>query len=307
VRIREDGESRVGGLITHLTPPPRPELSPPVQPFLALETCNGWRGPANPADLKGQNDSAVCGGDAMARRAGLAAAVAAILLAGTGCVCCGNKGYGLARDVGPDCDLPTCQRDQVYVFAVGGMNPLLWADLDELRERLNRKGFAKVATGQTVAYWWVAGEMRRVREDNPNAVFVLLGGEGGTATAVRLAEKAAEDGLPVGAVVLIDPEGKARPPKGGLRTLTLASPDAGEITSLLTELAAATPPRVTEEATGWHYKYAPDPRPTLDPSLAPEWAYMFDRPGGSTRPIGELERVIVTKPAPDPATTASRR
>jgi hypothetical protein len=124
---------------------------------------------------------------------------------------------------------------------------------------------------------------------------------------VRLADRALEDGLPVGAVVLIDPEAKARPPKSGVRTLTLASPDAGEISNLLNEIAATTPPRVIEDATEWHYKHAPAPRPTLDPARAPEWAYLFDRPGGNTRPLNELDRVLPTQPAITPDTTAARR
>ena len=43
-----------------------------------------------------------------------------------------------------------------------------------------------------------------------------------------------------------------------------------------------------------------------DPARAPEWVYLFDQPGGNTRPIGESERVIVSQPA-TPNASAVRR
>ena len=61
--------------------------------------------------------------------------------------------------------------------------------LDTLRGELARQGFAKIATGQAVHAGWMTREMRRVREEKPEAVFVLLGSEGGAGTAVKLAEQ----------------------------------------------------------------------------------------------------------------------
>src|SRR5262245_32787883 len=107
----------------------------------------------------------------------LLAGVLASVVAGSGCVSCGSNGYGLAHDAGPTCDLPECQRNQVYLFAVGGMNPAAALALDNLRLKLNEQGFAKVATGQTVNTGWMAGEMRRIHAENPEAVFVILGAE----------------------------------------------------------------------------------------------------------------------------------
>ena len=138
----------------------------------------------------------------------LVAGVVAILLVGSGCVSCGNKGFAAAREVGPECELPACQRNQVYVFAVSGMNPAGIVALDTLREELNRQGFAKVGTGQPVHAWWMAREMRRIRAQEPEAVFVLLGSESGAAVAAKLAERAAADGLPVAAVVYLDADAR---------------------------------------------------------------------------------------------------
>src|SRR5437867_2460531 len=121
----------------------------------------------------------------MSGRRGLIAGVVAILLAGSGCMTCGSKGYGLAREAGPDCDVPTCQRSQVYVFVIGDMNPVHMLALESFREQLNRQGYAKVATGQTVHASWMAAEMRRIWNAEPDAVFVVIGAEGAAATAAR--------------------------------------------------------------------------------------------------------------------------
>ena len=84
---------------------------------------------------------------------------AVVLLAGPGCVCCGDKGYAIANETGAQCEVPVCQRNQVYVFAVGGMNPAAVMALDSFREDLNRQGFAKVGTGQSIHAWWMARQM----------------------------------------------------------------------------------------------------------------------------------------------------
>src|SRR5690242_441925 len=119
----------------------------------------------------------------------LIAGLVASVVAGAVCVSCGDKGYGLAHDAGPTCELSECQRNQVYLFAVGGMNPAAVLALDDLRLKLNEKGFAKVATAQTIQTGWMAAEMRRVHADNPDAVFVLLGAESGGTSTAKLAEK----------------------------------------------------------------------------------------------------------------------
>ena len=139
----------------------------------------------------------------MTRQRWVFAGIAAILLAGSGCVSCGHRGYQLARVAGTSCELPACQRNQVHVFAMSGLNPISVMALDGLAEELHRQGFAKVATGQTIHAGWMAREMRRIRNDESDAVFVVVGFES-RAAAVRLAEKAAAEGLPVSGVVVID-------------------------------------------------------------------------------------------------------
>lgn len=236
----------------------------------------------------------------MSGRLRLFAGVVVILLVGPGCVCCGNRSYGTAHEVGPECDVPTCQRNQVYVFAVCGMNPVSAAALEGFRKELAHQGYAKVATGQAVHAGWMGGEMRRIRDAEANAVFVLLGAEGGGSAAARLAEKAIADGLPVAAVVLT-----AREPKilqtlpGGLRAVTVTG-TGGEslaaVTALLNEVALATAPQVTVHDAGWNYPHAPEPRPMLE-ARHEEWAFLFApgaRPAGINPQDGTLVPAAAT-------------
>jgi hypothetical protein len=268
----------------------------------------------------------------MTTRCGLLMVVAATLLAGTGCICCGNRGYGSARDVGPDCDIPGCQRNQVYVFAVGGLNPAGMLALDALRVELNKQGFSKVATGQSIYTRWMMDEMQRVRVDEPEAVFVIVGSEAGGPAAVQLAEKARTARMPVTALVLIDSEGRT-PAPADIRTLTVGGygtatgsgvssvlvPDvsryslAGDprtgsaVAGFLKEVALGTEGPVYEEVIGWSYPFAPLPRPTVDPGQNPEWAFLFDQTGGATTAIGAGVPMYVPQPPTPTTTTTARR
>jgi hypothetical protein len=266
----------------------------------------------------------------------LVAGVVAILLAAPGCVCCGNKSYAVAHEMGAECEVPTCQRNQVYVFAVSGMNPAGVVALDSLREELNRQGFAKVGTGQTIHAWWMAREMRRIRSHEPDAVFVIVGSEAGGPAAVGLAEKAKADGLPVAAVVLLDADGQTPPPapSPGTRAIAIgaaavppafgvesvAVPGVGRfdlptdantvatLTALLNDVAQAGVPPTVEHVLGWWYPGAPPARPVVDPGHDPQWAFLFDDAGAVPSPLGERGPVITATPAaPAPTYTSAQR
>jgi hypothetical protein len=263
----------------------------------------------------------------------LVAGVVAILLAGSGCVSCGNKSFALAREVGPECEQPTCQRNHVYVFAICGMNPAGIVALDKLREELNRQGFAKVGTGQAVHAWWMAREMRRIRAQEPDAVFVLLGSESGAPVAAKLAERAAADGLPVAAVVYLDADGAvAIPPVAfGVRTLAVGGFSPGRpfgvesvevaagtfdlpsdtrtvavVAQVLNEIAQTTTAPLVEHVTAWWYRDAPPARPVVDPGRDPQWAFLFDQPGDVPLAIGQGSPVIVAKPTQPTYTSVAR-
>lgn len=269
----------------------------------------------------------------MTRQRGLFAVVALVLLGGTGCISCGHRGYHLARQAGTSCELPACQRNQVHVFAMSGLNPISVMALDALAEELNRQGFAKVATGQTIHAWWMAREMRRIREQEPDAVFVIVGFESAGPVAVRLAEKVAADGLPVGGVVVIDSEGRTAAPIAGIRALAIGNvqgmpasetvesivvsdaasyglaTDTRTVTAvgrLLTDLAGTVPVPVVAEVTQWEYPYAPPMRPPGEPARDPDWLYMSDPQRIASRPTTPTPVPSAVQPASAPVRSAIR-
>jgi hypothetical protein len=251
----------------------------------------------------------------------LLANVAAIVLASSGCMTCCHDGYHLAREVGPECELPTCQRNDVYVFAISSLNPISIVALDGLREQLNRQGFAKVATGQTIHTGWMAREMRRIRDTEPDAIFVIVGFESGRPAAVALADKVAAQGIPVSGVIVIGTEGTAPPSRQGLRVLALGKVEematanaepvpVGNVASyglatdartveavgnLLKEIASTAPISVVAEVAEWSYPHAPPMREVGDPARDPEWSFLFDQYAAATQPPA-------TPPPPAPPT-----
>jgi hypothetical protein len=232
---------------------------------------------------------------------------------------CGHSGYHHAREAGPECELPVCQRNGVYVFAMSSLNPVSVVALDGLREQLSRQGFAKVATGQTIHAGWMNREMRRIRDAEPEAQFIVIGLESAGPIAVRLAERAASDGLAVGGVVVIDSTGKTPPQSASVRVLAVGgreemvdavvpnvathglAADARTVEAvgdLLNEVAGLVPILPTIEVAEWSYPHAPPMREPGDPALSPEWSFLFDQYASAT-----VRPPVVVPPAPQPATT----
>ena len=224
---------------------------------------------------------------------------------------CGHNGHHLARQAAPECDLPACQRNEVYVFAISSLNPVSIVALDGLRDELNRQGFAKVATGQTIHTGWMAREMRRIRDAEPEAVFVVVGFESAGSSAVALAEKVAAEGLTVGGVVVIDSAGNFPASANGLRVVAVGNVAAAKasgafeavpvenvasfglttnektleaVGQLLNDVGATVPIPIVEEAAEWEYPHAPPMRAFGDPTSAPEWSFLFDQQVRATKP-----------------------
>jgi hypothetical protein len=261
----------------------------------------------------------------MTGRNWLLSGIAATIFSAAGCIIPGYDGARLSQQAGPGCDIPLTQRNQVYVFVVGGDNPLESASVDQFREGLNAQGFANVATGPSIYFFWMSSEMRRIHKEIPNAVFVIAGLDWSVPVAVKLSEKAAKEGLPVFAVVIDDPTGKTAGPQGGLRTLFIgakikcnpdSSPDSigvesidqkssgsgrheiTEVVQLLNEIAIKNPlPFNNEAVSDWEYPYATDTQITVAPKPGSQWNFMFDRVGGVTRSIAD--------PAPQPSPAPS--
>jgi len=233
---------------------------------------------------------------------------------------CGHANYERAWEAGPECELAAAQRNEVYVFALSSLNPISILALDDLREQLNRQGYAKIATGQTIHAGWMGREMRRIREAAPDATFVVVGFESAGSTAIHLAEKAAREGLAVDGVVLINSEGAFPSSPTGLRVIRVgkvSEMDSGRaetvavdyvashglasdtrtveaVGRLLQESASAVTLPSFVEASEWSYPYAPSMRVDGDPARAPDWAFLFDSQPSSSPPAD------TPTPAPPP-------
>ena len=137
------------------------------------------------------------------------AVVVGVAVAAVGCVQFNHRGYDIALRSGADHPIGPLQRSQVHLFLLSGLDPTGDAQLFRLRDELNRAGYAMVHTAQREDDVYVRKEMHRLRRDQPMARFVL-GGFGATADRVRaLACTACGEGLPLDAVVLLDPTGTA--------------------------------------------------------------------------------------------------
>jgi hypothetical protein len=235
--------------------------------------------------------------------------VLATILGTTGCITAGYEGAKLAREAGPECDIPLTQRNQVYIFVIGGNNPLESTDMDEFRRDLNKHGFAKVATGPAIYYSWMLSEMRRIHSEETNAVFVVAGLDSSASTAVKLSDKVTAEGIPILGVVIADPSGQTEGPRSGLRALfvgrggspgTINSTESrqSEVVQFLNEVAMKNPlPYNNDVVSEWRYPFATDTLTSIEPKNDSEWGFMFDRVGGVTRGIAD--------PVPSQTTTPS--
>jgi hypothetical protein len=141
----------------------------------------------------------------MTGKTGLTAVIAAATLGLAGCATCHHKAVEVAL-CPPACpDTCLAQRNRVHVFLVNGVDPLDDGGLIQLRDRLNVAGFTQVYHGHPHHTGWFGRTMRRIACDDPHARFVIVGYESGAGNAVTLAADAGRHGLPVDAVVLLDP------------------------------------------------------------------------------------------------------
>jgi hypothetical protein len=137
----------------------------------------------------------------------LIGAIAAVALSQAGCVTCCHKGYEKSLASGPECELPTACRNQVYVFLINGVTPPTHNGLNALRMKLGENGFAKVGIADLAGALSVEHEIKKIRACEPDAKFVLVGYDVGAPAAICDARHLASKDIPVEAVVLLDPVG----------------------------------------------------------------------------------------------------
>jgi hypothetical protein len=271
----------------------------------------------------------------MSRRRWVSGTVAALVLASAGCTACETKCYERAVEHAPECTLPHAARAQVYVYMIHGLTPPTDTGLEALRLKLSEFGFAKTAEAEFAAAPLAALEIKRTRKCEPDARFVLLGYDVGGVAAAALARDLSAKGVPIDALVLLDPV--ACGAAGGVRTLLVTSgsaspavpaaehvavPDAGHftlpahpatvaaITALLTDVAERNYRDPGDPIPYWSYKYAPEMRYVPRGNTAPEWNFLGDTtetPPALAPPAAAptMRSPYLKTPAPAPSTPAS--
>jgi hypothetical protein len=265
----------------------------------------------------------------MTGRIWLPLTVLAILGNASGCITAGYDGAKLAREAGPKCHVPLENRNEVYLFVMGGNNPRELMALDKFRQGVNAGGFAKVSTGSAVYLAWMSDEMKRIHREDPNAVFIIAGLDSSAAQGVKLCEKAIDAGIPIEGMVIVDASDKTPRPQRRVKTLivgtspvNLADPSVNslvvtpgqlglpaeqrtisEVVELLNEIAIQLPQLPSNEPVSeWTYPLARDVQISLEPRMGSEWDFLFDEPGGVTRAIDEPLPPRSTPPFPGSTT-----
>jgi len=188
---------------------------------------------------------------------------AALAVASAGCTCCRHQ--ALDEALAADDAVETCaaRRNDVYTFVLGGIDPFDTGS-DTLAAGLAGRGFAKVYTGTRFHAEWFANEAKRLAEENPAARFAVVGRRGGVARAAELAAQLARDGLPIDALVLINPDGLPVTgyDLGGVETHVVPTPgnltEPTAVATVLASIARHVPP---DAAVHTVYPLADDPAP----------------------------------------------
>ena len=267
----------------------------------------------------------------MSTRRWMICAILVTVLANAGCVTCCHKGYQRSLENGAEYEVPTPCRGQVHVIMMHGLTPSTASGLNTLRLKLGENGFAKIGMAELYSALWVKSEIECIRRHNPDARFVLVGYDFGGAAAISLARDLTATGVPVDALVLIDPMGCAADPCGVPTLLvmsarattsvphseTIVVPDASHfglpahpttvaaITELLKDIAVQNCQPSVEAVPVWNYQHAPEARQT--PTRKPgDWDFLADKPG-PTRAIGTQVVAQPTAPTTSAAPVVLKR
>ncbi len=128
-------------------------------------------------------------------------------LANCGCLNHRSVGFQEALCSPLDSPVPPPIRNQVYLFMMNGTDVFDTAGMLDLRDQLCQLGYPKVYFAQRPDTAWYTRELRRIASEEPGARMILLA-YGSSATKVHtIAAEAARDGLPVDAVIFLDPLG----------------------------------------------------------------------------------------------------
>lgn len=137
----------------------------------------------------------------------LAMAILGVLVAATGCVTCRHNGFAESMSACGTTPVPCPIRQEVYVFALNGADVCDICGLATLRDRLCVLGFPKVYVSSLPDYGWFQREVWRIHCSDPNARFVFVGVGVSAKCMMSMGSNLAREGVPVDAVVFLDPIG----------------------------------------------------------------------------------------------------
>jgi len=127
------------------------------------------------------------------------------LAASSGCLSCLNPVAGPRADCIELCHtLPRPERNHVYIFFMNGLDPVNCCNLTGVRDSVQKLGFIKTYYGQSCHYYWFASEIRRLKHDDPDARFVLVGSQWGANLMCTLARDLSCGGIPIDLAVFLD-------------------------------------------------------------------------------------------------------
>lgn len=99
--------------------------------------------------------------------------------------------------------VPQCARSHVYLFIVHGVDPLDCANLAGMRDYAQSLGFIKTYYGQMYHTGYFMKELRRLRCEDPDARFVLIGFSCGSGGVRSLANTAKAEGIPIDLLIYL--------------------------------------------------------------------------------------------------------
>jgi hypothetical protein len=135
--------------------------------------------------------------------AGLALSFA--ILASLGCTTCRHRAAFDALSTEADELCTYGQRNHVVAVLVGPETVFDLGGVGTFSKSLNEAGFARIYRGGILHTNWLSREVQRTYEDDPETRFVVIGYDLGCRAARNLAVDLSNSGVPVDAVVLLDP------------------------------------------------------------------------------------------------------
>jgi len=143
----------------------------------------------------------------MARSFRLLVLLALAIGSSVGCVRCRHKAFAESLCEIEKVPVIAPARAKVYTFLMNGSDLFELGGLSELREKLAKAGFSKLYYAQRPDREWYRRELHRLHRDDPEARFVIVGYGTAADQVIKLIHQVTEEGIPIEAVVFLDPSG----------------------------------------------------------------------------------------------------